>query len=57
MDDIRSSEEVRLDALGVQWGLSCIDNDEYRRAQEELNKLYADILRAMSRGEVYGHFC
>ena len=56
MDDIRCSEEVSLDALEVQWGLSCIDNDEYRRAQKELNKLYADILRAMSRGRVYGHF-
>ena len=57
MEDIRFSEEVGLDAFEVQWGLSRMDNGEHRRVQKELNKLYADILRAMSRGRVYGHFC
>lgn len=56
MEDIRYSEEVRVDAIEARWGQSCIDNEEYRRWQKELNKLYTDILEAMNKGRVYGHF-
>ena len=52
MEDIRYSEEVRLDTLEVRWGLSCIDNYEHRRAQEAVNKIHSDRLKLMRVGVV-----
>lgn len=57
MEEIKYPEEVRVDAVEAQWGRSVLEVAfGYRKAQVDLNKLRSDILDAMIKGRVYGHF-